>query len=461
MHRGGLLKLGGVIRVVDLRGDRAPADGRALAQALPRAEIDVGEAAALVKPLVQAVQERGADALAEQAERFDGVRPPHLRVPASELARALDQLAPRVRQALEAAIERIRRVHEAQVPPERVVQLGPGAQVAQRWVPVNRVGLYVPGGLAVYPSSVVMNVVPAQAAGVRSLAVTSPPQAANGGLPHPTILAACALLGVDEVYAAGGAGAIAMFAYGIGGLVEKVDVITGPGNLWVAAAKRLVLGQVGVDAEAGPTEIAIIADHTGDPGYVAADLISQAEHDPLAASVLITTAPELVDKVLAQVEQRAEATKHSARVRQALTGNQSAVLLVDSMEQAIRVANAYGAEHLEIHTAHPDAVAQQIHNAGAIFVGPYTPVPLGDYLAGSNHVLPTGGQSAFASGLGVMAFLKSMQQVTYDAAALAEVAPLVEVLAIEEDLPAHGEAVQARQVELAPVSPPSPERPVA
>nr|BFF17652.1 histidinol dehydrogenase [Promicromonospora thailandica] len=398
------------------------------------------------------MREGGAAALRQIAQRFDGVAPEHLRVPAAALTAAVESLTPLVREGLEEAIRRVRRVHAAQLPADHVTELAPGAAVRQRWIPVQRVGLYAPGGLAVYPSSVVMNVVAAQEAGVPGLAVASPPQKDNGGLPHPTILAACALLGVDEVYAVGGAQAVAMFAYGAAGsepqdgatLCEPVDVVTGPGNVYVAAAKRLVRGVVGIDAEAGPTEIAVLADATADPGHVALDLISQAEHDPMAASVLVTDSVELASAVEARVQDLASATKHAVRVARALEGPQSAVVLVDDVDAGLAVVNAYGAEHLEIQTADADAVAARVHSAGAIFVGPWSPVSLGDYMAGSNHVLPTGGTAHFASGLGVHSFLKSVQQVEYGRDALAELADRIVAVANDEDLPAHGEAVRGR-----------------
>lgn len=439
-----------MITRIDLRGRRQNA--RELAATLPRPDLDVASAAEQVAPLMADVRHRGAAALRDLAERFDGVRPEHLRVPAGALQAALDELAPMVRAALEESIRRARQVHRAQRPTDFTVELEPGAQVRQRWIPVGRVGLYVPGGLAVYPSSVVMNVVPAQEAGVRSLAVTSPPQAANGGLPHPTILAACALLGVDEVYATGGAQAIAMLAYGAAGetaadgdvLCEPVDVITGPGNQYVTAAKRLVLGTVGIDSEAGPTEIAILADAGADPRHVAADLISQAEHGPTSASVLVTDSLELASAVEAQLPAMVAATRHSERVATALGGPQSGIVLVDDVEHGLAVCNAYGAEHLEIHTADAAALAERVTSAGAIFVGPYAPVSLGDYMSGSNHVLPTGGCAHYASGLGVHSFVKPVQVIEYDAAALAVVRDRIVALANDEDLPAHGEAVLAR-----------------
>lgn len=439
-----------MITRIDLRGRTLSA--RELVDTLPRAEVGVEDAAQQVAPILEAVRERGASALREYAERFDGVRPEHLRVPAHALATALEELDPAVRAGLEEAIRRVRLVHAAQRPQDFTVQVAPGAQVRQRWVPVGRVGLYVPGGLAVYPSSVVMNVVAAQEAGVASLAVASPPQREGGGLPHPTILAACALLGVDEVYAVGGAQAVAMLAYGASGetpqdgdvLCEPVDVVTGPGNVFVAAAKRLVRGVVGIDAEAGPTEIAILADATADAGHVAADLISQAEHDPLAAAVLVTPSVELAAAVEARLVDLVPETKHAQRVAQSLGGPQSAVVLVDDLERGLAVVDAYGAEHLEIQTVGAAALADRVRSAGAVFVGPWSPVSLGDYMAGSNHVLPTGGCAHFASGLGVHSFVKAVQVIEYDREALGELADRIVAVANDEDLPAHGEAVRAR-----------------
>ncbi|MCF2706289.1 histidinol dehydrogenase [Arcanobacterium haemolyticum] len=431
---------------IDLRGSRS-LEGR-----LPRASLDVEKALALVEPIIADVRERGAVALRDLAERFDGVRPEHLRVPAVELKKAADALAPELREALEISISHNRAGHTAQLPEERVTEIMPGGIVRQRWIPVRRVGLYVPGGLAVYPSSVIMNAVAAQVAGVKEIALASPPQASFGGLPHPTILAACYLLGISEVYAVGGAQAIAMFAYGAAGeagvddevLCGRVDVVTGPGNIFVAAAKRAVRGVVGIDAEAGTTEIAIVADSHANPEFVAADLLSQAEHDPAAASVLITDSPEFADAVDEALERRAGATKHSERVRTALTGPQSGIVLVDDIDAAIDVANVYGAEHLEIQTANATEDAQRIHNAGAIFVGPYNPVPLGDYMAGSNHVLPTGGTARFAAGLNVHAFIKSVQEIEYSKEAMSAMYEPLRALALDEDLPAHAEALAAR-----------------
>jgi histidinol dehydrogenase len=432
-----------MLRRLDLRGSR-PSPSELLAL-IPRAATDVSAALDAARALVDDVRERGEAALLDQAERFDRARPPAVRVPAEELAAALAALAPDIRSALESTIERVRAASAAQVPaPERTV-LADGAIVEQRWQPVARVGLYVPGGKAVYPSSVVMNVVPAQVAGVRSIALASPAQAAFGGRIHPTIAAAAALLGITEVYAMGGAGAIGAFAYGVPGIgLDPVQRVTGPGNVFVAAAKRVVQGVTGIDAEAGPTDILVIADDGADADFVASDLVSQAEHDELAAAVLVTDSETFAARVLERLEARVAATKHAERVRTSITGPQSAVVLVDDLEQAAAFANAFGAEHLEIQVRDVDGTLARIENAGAIFIGPYSPVSLGDYAAGSNHVLPTGGQARYASGLSAATFLRPQQVVRYNEAALREVAPVIAALSAEEDLPAHGEAVVAR-----------------
>jgi histidinol dehydrogenase len=416
-----------------------------LRRVLPRAEVDVAAALAAVTPVVDDVAARGYPAVREATLRFDGVDVPAPRVPAEASADALAALDPAVRDALAESIRRARIVHEAQRRESIDIAVVEGGAVTERWIPVGRVGLYVPGGLAVYPSSVVMNVVPAQVAGVGSIAVFSPAQKEFGGRPHPTILAACALLGVDEVYAVGGAQAVALAAYGDSDLgIEPVDVITGPGNIYVAAAKRLVRGVVGIDSEAGPTEIAILADASADSVHVAADLISQAEHDTMAASVLVTDSPALIDAVAAEVERQVGLTKHVERVSAALSGPQSALCLVADLEQGLAVVDAYAAEHLEVITENARAWAERVTNAGCIFVGPHAPVSLGDYCAGSNHVLPTGGTGRHSSGLSVQSFLKGVHLVEYTEQALAEVAPHVLALSAAEDLPAHGAAVAAR-----------------
>jgi histidinol dehydrogenase len=434
-----------MMRILDLRGQLlSAADLLTLA---PRASRDVGSAADTVATLIDEVRAGGSAALLDQAERFDRVRPRAVRVSASELRDAEAALEPAVRAALDEAIARVRRATAAQVPGEVVTDIAPGARIVQRWQPVDRVGLYVPGGKAVYPSSVVMNVVAAQVAGVRSIALASPPQAEFGGSVHPTILGAAALLGVDEVYAMGGAGAIGALAYGVPDLgLDPVQVITGPGNLYVATAKRAVKGVVGIDSEAGPTEILIIADGAAKVDYVVADLISQAEHDELAGSVLVTDDHTLAERVNLALPAAVAATHHRERVTTALDGHQSAIVVVDDLIQAARFSNAYGPEHLELLVADPQALLAKIDSAGAIFIGEHTPVSLGDYVAGSNHVLPTGGGARFASGLGAYTFLRPQQIVEYNRDALEAVAHHVTVLSDAEQLPAHGDAVRARFV---------------
>jgi histidinol dehydrogenase len=442
-----------VLNRIDLRGSHR--DPRGL---LPRAQLDVSVAVESIRPVVEAVHEHGFSAIREATEKFDGVTLERLRVPAEAIAAAEAALEDDVRAALLEVIKRARKVHADQRRTDVTTQVVDGGTVTERWVPVRRVGLYVPGGLAVYPSTVVMNVVPAQEAGVEGLVVASPPQASNNGLPDSRVLAACALLGVTEVYAVGGAQAIAMLGYGSRGVAasedsagaadfdhcEPVDVITGPGNIWVTAAKRLLQGRVGIDAEAGPTEIAILADDTADPRHVAADLISQAEHDPLAASVLVTPSVELADAVEAELEKQVGTTKHTERVRTSLTGEQSGVVLVDDLEQGLRVVDEYAAEHLEIQTRDAREWAMRVRNAGAIFVGAWAPVSLGDYAAGSNHVLPTAGCARHSSGLSVQSFLRGIHVVEYTEEALRDVAGHVVALANAEDLPAHGDAVKVR-----------------
>lgn len=430
----------------DLRG-RTPTTAE-LRGALPRGGVDVDAVLHQVRPVVDDIRDRGAEAALDYCEKFDGVRPASVRVPAAELGRALTELAPAVRAALEEAIARTRVVHAAQRRTDVTTEVVPGGTVTERWVPVERVGLYVPGGNAVYPSSVVMNVVPAQAAGVESLVIASPPQKNFGGLPHPTILAAAALLGVEEVWAVGGAQGVALLSYGgtdtDGAELAPVDMITGPGNIYVTAAKRLCRAVVGIDAEAGPTEIAILADHTADAVHVAADLISQAEHDVMAASVLVTTRTDLADAVDTALAAQLELTEHRERVTTALSGSQSGIVLVDDIEQGLKVVNAYAAEHLEIQTENASEVAARVRSAGAIFVGPWAPVSLGDYCAGSNHVLPTAGCARHSSGLSVQTFLRGIHVVEYTEAALKDVSGHVITLANAEDLPAHGEAVRLR-----------------
>lgn len=431
-----------MIRTVDLRG-------RLLSKAqyrseLPRATLDVAAAMKLVEPILHRVATGSESDLLELSQEFDGVRPPSIRVPRELIEKALDDLDPEIRSALEVSIARIRVVHQTQRRDETLTEVVQGGTVTERWIPVDRVGLYVPGGRAVYPSSVMMNVIPAQIAEVGSIAVASPPQKDFGGWPHPTILAACALLGVYEVYAVGGAQAIALFAYGMAGVCESVDMVTGPGNIYVAAAKRALRGAVGIDSEAGPTEIAILADSSAIAADVAADMMSQAEHDTIAAAVLVTTSMELALAVENEIRVRVPKTKHAKRITEALSGIQSAIVLVDSIDQGLDVVNAYAAEHLEIQTFHANADALRIRNAGAIFIGRYSPVSLGDYSAGSNHVLPTGGCACHSSGLSVQTFLRGLHFIEYTESAFRDITPTVVTLANSEDLPAHGEAMSVR-----------------
>ena len=430
------------MRLVDLRGQRLSKAG--YSQAIPRAALDVAEAMKLVEPILLRVKNGNEEDLISLAQEFDRVTPPSIKVPRAELTKALKELDPAIRSALEISAQRIRKVHEDQRRSETTTTVVDGGTVTEKWVPVDRVGLYVPGGRAVYPSSVMMNVIPAQIAKVESIAVASPPQSDFGGLPHPTILATCELLGITEVYAVGGAQAIALFAYGMENLCEKCDLVTGPGNIYVAAAKRALRGIIGIDSEAGPTEIAIVADESAIAADVAADLISQAEHDVIAAAVLITDSKKLIDDVEKELAIRVPRTKHSARISEALTGIQSACVLVDSIEQAIEVANAYAAEHLEIQTKNSAADAKKIRNAGAVFIGRFSPVSLGDYSAGSNHVLPTGGCACHSSGLSVQTFLRGLHFIEYNEEAFTDILPTVITLANSEDLPAHGEAMSAR-----------------
>ena len=431
-----------MMRLVDLRGQRLSKVG--YTNIIPRAALDVAEAMKLVEPILARVKNGNESDLIALAKEFDGIAPQSIKVPREELTKALAELDPKIRAALEISAERIRKVHKDQQRAESTTRVVDGGSVTEKWVPVDRVGLYVPGGRAVYPSSVMMNVIPAQIAKVQSIAIASPPQSEFGGLPHPTILATCELLGVTEVYAVGGAQAIALFAYGMENLCEKCDLVTGPGNIYVAAAKRALRGIIGIDSEAGPTEIAIVADETAIAAEVAADLISQAEHDVIAAAVLITNSEKLIDDVQKELSIRVPRTKHFARIKEALTGIQSAFVLVDSTEHGLEVANAYAAEHLEIQTKESAKDAQKIRNAGAVFIGRFSPVSLGDYSAGSNHVLPTGGCACHSSGLSVQTFLRGLHFIEYNESAFTDIAPTVITLANSEDLPAHGEAMTVR-----------------
>mgnify|MGYP000641493957 CR=1 FL=1 len=423
-------------------GPLSAAAARAL---VPRAANVESAAIDAATELVAAVRDRGEAALRDQAERFDGGAPAAIRVDAAELAHAAENLDPELRAAIDVSIDRVRTASRAQVPAPTITEVSDGAVIEQHWIPVDRVGLYVPGGKAVYPSSVIMNVVAAQVAGVHSLALVSPPQRDFGGSVHPTIAAVAHILGVDEVYAMGGAGAIGALAYGVPSLgLEPVSVITGPGNAFVAAAKRVVSGIVGIDSEAGPTEILVIADDSADADYIAADLISQAEHDEHASAVLVTTSADLADAVNERIAERVAVAHHRERIISALSGDQSRIIVVDDLDDAIRISDAYAPEHLEVHTRNAEIVSARIRNAGVIFVGPEAPVSLGDYLAGSNHVLPTNGHARHAAALGPATFLRPRQTVRYSRDALRAVADSVVTFARAEDLPAHGDAVTAR-----------------
>ena len=432
----------GIIQTLDFKSKNL--SKRDYQNLIPRADLDIDAAIKVIEPILNQVKNGNENTLKELCKKFDGIAPQHLKVPRSELKKALRELDPKVRKALETSISRIRKVHKAQARRDLKVEVVPGGVVSQKWIPVDRVGLYVPGGKAVYPSSVIMNVVPAQIAKVPSISIASPPQASNHGLPNRVILATCELLGVHEIYAVGGAQAIAMFAYGVKNLCEPVDMVTGPGNIYVAAAKRFLRGKIGIDSEAGPTEVVVIADRTAKASDVAADLISQAEHDVVAAAILITDSEELAEDVSSELTRRVAKTKHSERIKAALSGKQSAIVLVRNMSQALDVANAYAAEHLEIQAKNADSLAKRIRNAGAIFIGRFSPVSLGDYSAGSNHVLPTGGCACHSSGLSVKSFLKGVSLIKYNKKAFASITNTVVTLANSEDLPAHGEAMMAR-----------------
>jgi len=427
-----------MIRRVDLRKvDKLPRP------VVERASLDVDAVIEIVKPIIEDVRNNGDQAVNNWTEKLDKIRPSALRVPQNEIDKALEEMSLDVVSALKEAIKRTQVVHQSQIRKETKTEVVEEGIVSQRFIPVQRVGLYVPGGNAVYPSSVVMNVVPAQVAGVASIAVASPAQKENNGWPNKTILAACKLLGINEIYSAGGAQAIAMFAYGTQSC-EPVNLVTGPGNIYVTAAKRLLRGIIGIDSEAGPTEIAILADETGNASWIAADLISQAEHDVGAASVLVTTSEELALAVEKELAQQVPQTKHSSRIKGALSGLQSAIVIVKDLSQGLAVIDQYATEHLEIHTRDSANVAQRVKNAGAIFIGEHAPVSLGDYLAGSNHVLPTGGCACHSSGLSVQTFLRSIQYIEYSKNALKEAANQIRTLSHAEDLPAHGQAVDIR-----------------
>ena len=431
-----------MIRRIDLRGRRL--SKTEYQKLLPRGDFDVSKAMAAITPILDLFPGATEASLLDLCEKFDGVRPKSLKVEKSDIDQALKNLDPKVKSALLESIARVRKTSQDQMPVNKVTEPARQANIELTWRVIERVGLYVPGGLAAYPSSVIMNVVPAQVAGVKSIALASPPQKEFAGLPHPVILAVCALLGVDEVYAIGGAQAVALFAYGIDNQISPVDMVTGPGNIYVAAAKRSLRGVIGIDSEAGPTEILVIADKSAVAREVAADLISQAEHDEAAAAILVTDSPDLLDAVEAELIKQVALTKHKQRITTALSSVQSALVLTSDIAQAVDVANAYAAEHLEIQTEDAGSVAKGITNAGAIFLGRFTPVSLGDYSAGSNHVLPTGGCACHSSGLSVQTFLKGVNVINYSQSAFNEIAQDVITLANAENLPAHGSAISIR-----------------
>ena len=431
-----------MIRRLDLRGRRL--SKTEYHKLLPRGDFDVSKAMAAITPILDLFPGATEASLLDLCEKFDGVRPKSLKVEKSDIDQALKNLDPKVKSALLESIARVRKTSQDQMPVNKVTEPARQAKIELTWRVIERVGLYVPGGLAAYPSSVIMNVVPAQVAGVKSIALASPPQKEFAGLPHPVILAVCALLGVDEVYAIGGAQAVALFAYGIDNQISPVDMVTGPGNIYVAAAKRSLRGVIGIDSEAGPTEILVIADKSAVAKEVAADLISQAEHDEAAAAILVTDSPDLLDAVEAELVKQVALTKHKQRITTALSSVQSALVLTSDIAQAVDVANAYAAEHLEIQTEDAGSVAKGITNAGAIFLGRFTPVSLGDYSAGSNHVLPTGGCACHSSGLSVQTFLKGVNVINYSQTAFNEIAQDVITLANAENLPAHGSAISIR-----------------
>ncbi len=425
-----------MIQIIDLRENAELVE-------LPRAILNIESVTADVKAVLSEVKEFGDSAVIGWNRKFSNVEQSQLRVPKEIIQQALVACDPQLVESLKEAIKRVKKFHQAQTRQATEVEIAPGGFVKIDWLPVARVGLYVPAGGAIYPSSVIMNVVPAQVAKVESIAVVSPGQIDNQGWPHQAVLAACALLNIEEVYAAGGAQAIAMLAYGTKSC-QRVNLITGPGNIYVTAAKRLVRGLVAIDSEAGPTEIAILADSSARADWVAADLISQAEHDVAAASILVTDSEELAEAVLAELKVQVANTKHSSRITTALSGIQSAIVLVKDITQGLAVVNSYAAEHLEIQTKDAKADAKRIKNAGAVFIGAFAPVSLGDYLAGSNHVLPTGGCACHSSGLSVQTFLRGVQYIEYDEAALSEVRGHLRVFSAAEDLPAHGAAVDIR-----------------
>jgi histidinol dehydrogenase len=400
------------------------------------------EEAARVEAILQQVRLEGDEGLLELSERFDGVRPDPLRIPAERLREAWDCCAPELRQALELAHQRIEAFHRRQRPADLAITGPHGELLGRRWRPVERAGLYVPGGRASYPSTVLMNAVPALVAGVERVVMVTPP--GPGGEPSPTVLAAAHLAGVHEVYRVGGAQAIAALAFGTE-TIPRVDVITGPGNLYVTLAKKAVYGHVSIDSLAGPSEVLVIADHTADPDLVATDLLAQAEHDPLAAAILLTTSEELAAAVPGALERQLDGHPRAAITRQAIE-DWGLIVLCDSLAAAARLSDRFAPEHLELIVEDPEPLAERIRHAGAIFLGPHSPEAVGDYLAGPNHTLPTSGTARFAGALCVETFLRHTSLIRFNQEALRATGAAVVTLAESEGLHSHAESVRRRLV---------------
>jgi len=432
------------LRVLDLRGDRSDPRDR-----MPRPRVDLEQARAGVAETLAAVAQDGDDALIRLTERFDDVDVSGgLVVPDAVLDAAVAGLPAALRGAIERAADQVRWFHERARPRDWEDERE-GARMGVWHRPVSRAGVYVPGGKAVYPSTVVMTVIPAQVAGVDEIVLCTPPTGVGpdgmrDGWPDRTILAAARLLGVDRVVRVGGAQAVAAMAHGTAS-VPRCDVVVGPGNLYVSLAKQVLAaeGRIGTDGYAGPTEIGIVADDTADPSILAADLVAQAEHDELATALLITTDPSMLDAIEEALDREVTRAHHRERVEVALAG-QGTVALVDDLDHAVLVAEAFAAEHLEVHTRDARQVAERIRYAGTTFIGATTPVSLGDYAAGPNHTLPTSGTARFRGGLTTSSFLVPVNFVEYDTAALAGLAESVRVLAEAEHLPAHWRAVEVR-----------------
>ena len=426
-----------MLPTIDLRGDRSDPTSK-----LPRAaKTTVDAARASVRSILDAVKERGDEAVAEFSREHDGWTGGELEISLDEAKAALDALDPTLRAALERAAEQVRWFHEQARPRDWTAERG-GAVLGVRHRPLRRVGVYVPGGRGAYPSTVLMTVVPARVAGVDEVVLCTPPGA--DGQVNQSILAAAVLAGADRIFRIGGAQAVASLAYGTAS-VPRCDKVVGPGNVFVSEAKRMVAGEgaCGIDAVAGVTEVAIIADDSASPTLVAADLVAQGEHDPLAACLLITPSEDLAGRVRDALDIEVANAPHGDRVREAFAG-QSAVILVDDLDHAVQVADAFAAEHLEVQTANPVAVAERVRAAGAIFVGANTPVSLGDYAAGPNHTLPTGGTARFTGGLRTDDFFVPVNWVQYTRDSLADLADVVAALGAAENLPGHVRAVQAR-----------------